>query len=75
MTLLKDIKFGFADFVKLMGMAFMLMGQYYMLKTEIHDTRTMDKADKQIINYRLTELEKRCNISAIRPKEIKITSE
>lgn len=40
---------------------------FFMLKTEIHDNKVLDTADKQIINFRLASLE---NQAAVLPKDI-----
>ncbi len=46
---------------------------FYNLKSEIHDNKTFDTAEKQVINYRLQNLEARFQqAEAILPKEIKI---
>lgn len=72
MTEFSNIRFTATDVVKLGGLIVALATQFYLLKSEIHDAKSSDKADKQVINYRLTELERCCNISAIKPEEIKI---
>lgn len=74
MTDFSKIKFTTEDVIKLLGIACMFIAQYFLLKTEIHDAKTMDAADKQVINYRLADLERCCNLSAIKPEEVKITS-
>lgn len=44
------------------------------VKAEIHDNKTMDSADKQVINFRLQNLESHFqHAEAILPKEIQIT--
>jgi len=65
------------NLIKFCGLFVMLVAQYYMLKQEIHDNKTFDTAEKQIINYRLNDLEKHCGISqvAILPKEPNIETE
>ncbi len=46
---------------------------FYSVKQEIHDNKTFDTAEKQIINYRLQSLESHfTQAQAILPKEIKI---
>ena len=42
---------------------------FYNVKQEIHDNKTNDTADKQVINYRLAYLEQQVGII---PKETKI---
>ena len=66
-------KFNFNDIKIIVGGVVL----FSMLKQEIHDNKTFDTADKQIINYRLKDLEKCCNLNqiAILPKEINIESD
>jgi hypothetical protein len=66
------------NLIKLFGLGLMLGTQFFLLKQEIHDNKTLDNADKQVINYRLNELEKCCNIQnqfAILPKETQLETE
>ena len=42
------------------------------IKQEIHDNKTLDVADKQIINFRLQNLESRFQQAAILPKKPKL---
>jgi hypothetical protein len=65
------------NFAKLVAGVFMLAGQFFMIKTEIHDNKTKQDADNKIFNYRLMQVEKCCDIKpvAILPKETKIEIE
>lgn len=58
--------------IKLFGLFVMLTAQYYFIKQEIHDNKTNYEADKRIFEFRLSKVEKCCNIEqqfAILPKE------
>jgi len=69
----ESAKFNFNDIKIIVGGAIL----FFMLKQEIHDNKTFDTAEKQIINFRLNDLEKHCGINnmAILPKETELETE
>jgi hypothetical protein len=42
------------------------------LVNEIRQNKVFDQADKQIINYRIEELERCCNVAALKPRDISV---
>jgi len=69
---LSQIKFDINDVIKLVVLVVTVIGVRNDLVNEIRGNKTFDSADKQIINYRLQELETCCNIYAIKPKELTV---
>jgi len=67
-----------ADIVKgivfFSGMIISTVSLFYNLKSEIHDNKIFNEADKRIVNYRLNSLEAHFSQSAILPKSPEITN-
>ena len=76
------IKFTGKDVIQLVGFAGMLMTMYFNLVSEIRQNKVFDEADKKVIDYRISTLEKK-QLSykgeiadfAILPKETKLEDE
>lgn len=69
---LSNIKFDINDTLKIVGFLSALMVTRNDIVSEIRENKVFDAADKQIINYRIQELEKHCQIAAIEPKKISV---
>lgn len=67
-----NLKFDINDLIKVGGFIVTIMVFRNDLISEIRSNKVFDAADKQIINYRLTELEKCCNLIALKPKEVSV---
>lgn len=57
MTSISAIKFEGKDVIKLITLVFGFMTLYFNLKTEIHESKIVNNADKAIINFRLNTIE------------------
>lgn len=67
---LSDIKFDINEVIKMIGLASAFIALRYDIVNEIRSNKVMDSADKQIIEYRLRDLEKRCKeLAFLKPEE------
>jgi hypothetical protein len=66
-----NIKFDINTVFKICGFVIGLMVMRNDIVQEIRSNKVFDQADKQIINYRLSELEAKC-MSAVKPKEVSV---
>jgi hypothetical protein len=72
MTALSNLKFDINDLVKIGGFVVTIMVFRNDLVNEIRQNKVFDQADKQIINYRIEELERCCNVAALKPRDISV---
>ena len=66
---LNQLRFDINDLVKICGFIIGMMVFRNDVVSEIRSNKVFDTADKQVINYRLNELEKCC---AIKPRELAV---
>lgn len=69
---LSNLKFDINDVVKICGFLIGLMIFRNDLVSEIRQNKVFDQADKQVIDYRLKELEKCCGLLALKPRDIAV---
>lgn len=72
-----DMTFTGTDFVKLIGFVCGLLMMYVNIVKEIHANKVDYDADKKVLEYRLTDLEKCCDAAvtprvALKPDEPRI---
>lgn len=79
---IKDLKFDINDLVKTAGFVAIVIGLRNDIVTEVRSNKVFDAADKQIIGFRLDELEKCCGKQlsaattfrneALKPEEVQV---
>ena len=69
---LSQLKFDINDVVKICSLVVGALIFRNDIVAEIRSNKVFDSADKQVINYRLDNLEERCGVFAIKPEDVSV---